>query len=296
MTKKIQNKMYILTGGLTPDETLEGFRFFTMAGLKQVPRGHCHRISDEALEVDLTGKNIEFDKYEHDPYWTCTSRLRLNDLKPTRVAFIDRKWQKLDIDPFNVDPYDYLKNQGYYNPLGYGGGWFSNGKYPTYKELAFEYFRPNGYAGINRVPEYDVRTDQYVGVWGDNRHNQIKIFNGVSSFDIQKWVGYIHVKDETVIIKFHDDEYRFHNEKDEDFIRWTRTCVESYNAEYLKYTKDSKHPDSNNREHLEMAMIREEAAQKKKPDLNEFLEGRIEQEIEHAQDTFRRELKPYLEK
>ena len=64
MKNKIQNKMYILTGGLTPDETLEGFRFFTMAGLNQVPRGHCHRISDEALEVDLTGKNIEFDKYE----------------------------------------------------------------------------------------------------------------------------------------------------------------------------------------------------------------------------------------
>ena len=67
MTKKIQNKMYILTGGLTPDETLEGFRFFTMAGLNQVPRGHCHRISAEALAVDLTGKNLQIDTYDYDP-------------------------------------------------------------------------------------------------------------------------------------------------------------------------------------------------------------------------------------
>lgn len=111
--------------------------------------------------------------------------------------------------------------------------------------------------------EYDVKTCQYVGVWGDSRHGQIKIFNGVSSFDIQKWVGNIRVEGETVIIKFHDDEFRFHSEKDEDFIRWTRTCVESYNAEYLRYPKDSKHPDSNNREHLEMAMICEKAAKRR---------------------------------
>ena len=44
MKNKIQNKMYILTGGLTPDETLEGFRCFTMAGLNQVPITHFYEF------------------------------------------------------------------------------------------------------------------------------------------------------------------------------------------------------------------------------------------------------------
>ena len=100
---------------------------------------------------------------------------------------------------------------------------------------------------------------------------------------------------ETVVIKMHDDEYRFHSETDEDFIRWTRMCVEGYNAEYLKYSKGNSSAEfSNNRERIGTQLIFAEVAGKKL-DIKDFLEARIDNEIKFAQELFHNELKPYLE-
>lgn len=299
MQQKVQDKMYTLPGGMSPDTMLCETQFYTKQGFARIPSGHISKLFDIALEVDLTGLGVEFSKYGHDAYWSCDSKICLDDnrVKLATVAYVDHKWITLDIDPF-TDAYHYLKNQGYDDKLGYGSGWFSKGKYPTYKELAFGYFLPSGYSGINRIPEFDVKTGEYMGVWGDARHDQIKIYNGQSKMGIKKFVGTIRVEGETVVIKLHDDEYRFHSDKDEDFIRWSRMCVESYNAEFLKYPRDedSRRPDSNNREHLTMSMRFEEALRGKPTDLKKFLDSRIEQEVGHAQRTFRHEMRPYLER
>ena len=292
MPNKIQNKMYVLSGGLSPDDNLSDFRYFTKQGLGRVPRGYIHRIFDEALEVDVTGLNIEFDRYECDSYWTCCDHERcLKDVKLARIAFIDGKWRTLDIDPF-ADAHDWLKQQGYHNKLGYGGGWFSKENCPSYKELVYEYFN---YKGRNHSPEWDVKTQKYAGVIADHRHDQFEIYNGSSYNYIEEIVGYIKVEGETVIIKMHDDEYKFHDENDEDFIRWTRMCVEGYNEEFLKHPDEaeSKNPNSNNRSNVKTAMKLQEQAEKN-AELKQWLDSRMDFEIELAQKNFSRRLAEYF--
>jgi len=289
MPYKIQNKMYVLTGGLSPDDKLSDFRYFTKYGLGRVPRGYIHRIFDIALEVDVTGLNIEFDRYEGDAYWTCCDHERcLKDVKLTRIAYIDGKWRKLDIDPY-ADAYDWLKEQGYYDKLGYGGGWFSKDNCPSYKELVYEYFN---YKGSNHSPEWDTKTKLYAGIIADHKHDQFKIYNGDSPNFIQKYVGSIRVEGETVIIRMHDDEYKFHRETDEDFIRWTKMCVEGYNEEFLMHVndEDSKRDESENREHAKDAAERavNEAEWK------QFLAERIDFEVRLSQHGFQNKLSEYF--
>ena len=294
MPYKIQNKMYVLSGGLSPDDNLSDFRYFTKQGLGRVPRGYIHRIFDEALEVDVTGLNIEFDRYECDSYWTCCDHERcLKDVKLARVAFIDGKWRTLDIDPYE-DADDWLEKQGYKRKLDYGAGWFSKDKCPTYKQLVFEYFN---YKGRNHSPEWDMKTQQYAGIIGDYRHDQFQIYNGSSPNYIQKYVGTIRVEDETVVIKMHDDEYRFHDENDEGFIQWTRMCVEGYNDEFIKHPSDesSKNVGSENRTNVNIAKQLEEQAEKN-AELKKWLDDRINFEIGLAQKNFSRRLAEYFAK
>ena len=109
MPYKIQNKMYILSGGVSGEDILDDYRFMTKQGLSKIPWSYTHRLFDTALEVDMTGKNIEFDKFESDSYWTTSDTTKLKDLKVTPVAYIDGKWKKLDIDPYKDDAHEYLE-------------------------------------------------------------------------------------------------------------------------------------------------------------------------------------------
>ena len=95
MPCKIQNKMYILSGGVTSEDTLNEYRFITKQGFAKVPWTYTHRLFDTALEIDMTGKNIEFDKYKTDSYWTTWDETKLKNLKVTAVAYIDPKSAKI---------------------------------------------------------------------------------------------------------------------------------------------------------------------------------------------------------
>ena len=298
MKTQIQNKMYIVSGGLEPDDALSCFRFFTKQGLSRVPERHMQKINDIALEVDLSGLGIEFTKCDCDPYWTCGSDLRLKDVKVARVAYIDRKWRTVPTDDPLDDCYRYVAGLGYNDRLGYGAGWFSKDCVPTYRELVYTYFSPMTYCGRNRYPEYDPITDKYAGIIGDYRHDRILIYNGTSHFNIEKIVGTIRVEDETVVINMHDQTYRFHSHTDEDFIRWVTLCVNGYHAEYLKYPQDnSSHRfSSDNRLAIKTDKMCAEAISKGPIDMQKFLDDRVAAQVRHAQYTFRLRMRPYLGK
>lgn len=292
MPTKIQNKMYILSGGLVPDDQLCDFRFQTMQGLNKVPRGYIHRIFDEALEVDLTGRNVEFDKLDTDSYWTCCSELCLKDVKIRRIAFIDRKWRTVDIDPFD-DVDEFLRANGFDRKLDYGGGWFSKNVNPTYKELVFDYFASHG---RNNVPEYDLKTKMYAGIRADHRHDELKIYNGHSSNWIETYVGSIRVEDDTVVIKMHDDVYKFKKETDEDFIRWTKMCNDGFNQIILDREKEENTIPANvsviSRCNEAKAVAKHTAEDE---EFEKFLESRTDFEIELAQKSFHRNVTAYFE-
>lgn len=298
MKTQIQNKMYIVSGGLEPDDVLSCFRFFTKQGLSRVPAMHMQKINDIALEVDLTGLNIEFTKCDCDPYWTCDSNLKLTDVKIARVAYIDRKWRTVPTDDPIDDGYRFVEGLGYRDCLGYGAGWFSKDCIPTYRELVYKYFSPMTYSGRNRYPEYDPTTDKYAGIIGDYRHDRILIYNGTSHFNIEKIVGTIRVEDETVVINMHDQTYRFHSHTDEDFIRWVTMCVKGYHAEYQKYPQDncSNRFSSDNRLAIKTDKMFAEELSKGPFDMQKFLDERVETQVRHAQYTFRLCMRPYLGK
>ena len=294
MLKKIQKKMYILCGSTNPCDHLDGFRYFTMQGLNTVPHGHIRRIHDEALEVDLTGMEVEFEKCDYDPYWTCNDTRHLKDAKVARVAFIDGKWKKLDADDPYENPSSWLEGEGYRRKLGYGSGWFSKDNCPSYKDLVFKYF---DYKGRNHSPEWDIKTQKYAGIFGDHRHDEFKIYNGNNFICKEEIVGSIRVEGEMVVIKMHDDVYLFHDEKDDDFARWTRMCVEGYNDEFAKHPNDddSMRYDSSNRMAVKMAKHLQEQPDKDAA-LEKILADRINFEIEIARKNFARYLAEYVAK
>ena len=90
----------------------------------------------------------------------------------------------------------------------------------------------------------------------------------------------------------HDEEYKFHRETDEGFIRWTKMCVEGYNEEFIMHIndEDSKRDESENREHAKDAA--EKAAEE--ADLKQWLDARIDFEVRLAQHNFQNKLSEYF--
>ena len=278
MTYKKQKKMYVLSGGMSPEDSLDKFRYMTKGGMGRIPRGYINRIFDEALEVDVSGiKKVEFDRCDGDDYWSCCDHVhKLKDARLARVAFIDGRWRKLDIDPY-ADAHEYLESNGYRQKLGCDGGWFSPGKVPTFKQLAFDYFATSG---RNNVPEFDLKEDRYAGVYPDARHDEIKIYNGVRPNCMQVLIGQIRVEDDTIVIHMHDDVYRFSKETDEDFIRWSTMCIRSFIARSVKKWCDAG-PDG--------------MARDSKDKFREALNGNFDLELEIALGSFRRQFAEYYE-
>jgi hypothetical protein len=100
---RIFNKMYIVSGAVKSTDILDYYRFQTKKMLDDIPYGYTHQLFDEAIEVDSTGKHIEYDKFHCDNYWTTSDETQLKDLNCHRVAKINGVWMTLDIDPFEDD-------------------------------------------------------------------------------------------------------------------------------------------------------------------------------------------------
>ena len=60
MKTQIQNKMYIVSGGLEPDDVLGGFRFFTKQGLSRVPERHMQKFFDARVETQVRHAQYTF--------------------------------------------------------------------------------------------------------------------------------------------------------------------------------------------------------------------------------------------
>lgn len=279
MPYKIQNKMYILSGGVKGDDTLDEYRFMTKQGLARIPWSYTHRLFDTALEIDMTDKNIEFDKYETDSYWTTSDNTKLKDLKVTAVAYIDGKWKNLDIDPYEDNADDYLEEQGYSQKIGYGGGWFSKDKKASYKDIVFSFFKDKD---RNIGLEYDIKEDKYAGMVADMKHDEITIWNS----DVDHWwknkIGSLKVEDDTTVIRLYDEVYRFKTEQDEDFTKWSMKCLEAYTYRFIKHCKeeDKKKGESKDDKHYE--------------ELKAWVESHNDFEVNMAKEHFARRLKDCL--
>lgn len=273
MPCKIQNKMYIVSGAVKGDDLLRYYRFQTMQGLGKVHWSYTHRLFDIALEVNMTGKNIEFDKYDSDSYWTCSEEIKLSDLDVKRVAFIDGKWRALDIDPYEDDADDYLREQGYERKIGYGGGWFSKDKEPPFDIVIYQ-----GFKDCERLQlKYDAKTDQYAGMIPNMRKKQITIHASDQNHWWKSEIGNLKVEGDEVVIHLHDDVYRFRKETDPDFIKWAKLCNKSYNQLYLKEEREDKKNKDKPESYYE--------------ELSRWLDSLTEKELENSQYCFARCLK-----
>ena len=76
---RVFNKMYIVSGGVEATDKLSGYRFQTKTLLNTIPIGYTHTLFDEAIEVDTTGKHIEYDTFHGDNYWTTWDKTQLKD-------------------------------------------------------------------------------------------------------------------------------------------------------------------------------------------------------------------------
>ena len=279
MPYKIQNKMYILSGGVSGEDILDDYRFMTKQGLSKIPWTYTHRLFDTALEVDMTGKNIEFDKFESDSYWTTSDTTKLKDLKVTVVAYIDGKWKTLDIDPYEDDAHEYLEKQGYSQKIGYGGGWFSKDKKASYKDVVFSFFKDRD---RNIGLEYDIKEDKYAGMVADMKRDEITIWNSDTDHWWKNRIGSLKVEDDTTVIHLYDEVYRFKTEQDEDFTKWSLKCLEAYTYRFVKHCKeeDKKKGECKDDKHYE--------------DLKTWVESHNDFEVNMAKEYFARRLKDCL--
>lgn len=279
MPCKIQNKMYILSGGVTSEDTLNEYRFITKQGFAKVPWTYTHRLFDTALEIDMTGKNIEFDKYKTDSYWTTWDETKLKNLKVTAVAYIDGKWKTLDVNPYKTDLYDYLKKQGYEQKLGFGGGWFSKNNKPPYKAVVFEFFKNRD---RNIGLEYDLKEMKYTAMLADMKKDQITIWNSEEDNCWEKEIGSIRVEDGMTVIRVYDEVYRFKTEQDEDFTKWSMKCLEAYTYRFIMHCKEE---DKKNGEYKDDEYYKE---------LKAWVESHNDFEVNMAKEYFARRLKDCL--
>ena len=272
---RIFNKMYIVSGGVKPTDILDYYRFQTKKMLDDIPYGYTHQLFDEAIEVDSTGKHIEYDKFHYDNYWTTSDETQLKDLNCHRIAKINGVWMTLDIDPFEDDVTDYLEGNGYYQKLGeYGSGWFDKNHRPEFKQAIFTKIHQS------LKLEWDFKRNRFAGIIPDMKKDELTIYTGKSSCNYDSEIGHIKVDGKKVIIELDDKIYQFENEKDQDFIDFVKLCNESQDA--VLYGKNSDELTDNDMNWLDRKTVREVKAKL----YNKPIEQIIEDEIKHVQERF----------
>lgn len=279
---RIFNKMYIVSGAVKPTDILDYYRFQTKKMLDDIPYGYTHQLFDEAIEVDSTGKHIEYDKFHCDNYWTTSDETQLKDLNCHRVAKINGVWMILDIDPFEDDVTDYLKGNGYYQKLGeYGSGWFDKNHRPEFKQAIFTRI----YQSLKL--EWDFKRNRFAGIIPDMKKDELTIYAGDRPCNYKKQIGNIKVDGKKVIVKVNDDIYEFEKETDQGFIDFVKLCNESRDA--VLYGKNSDELTDNDMNWLDRKTVREVKAKL----YNKPIEQIIEDEIKHVQERFGRLFNAY---
>lgn len=221
---RIFNKMYIVSGAVKPTDILDYYRFQTKKMLDDIPYGYTHQLFDEAIEVDSTGKHIEYDKFHCDNYWTTSDETQLKDLNCHRVAKINGVWMTLDIDPFEDDVADYLEGNGYYHKLGeYGSGWFDKNHRPEFKQAIFTRIHQS------LKLEWDFKHNCYAGIVPDMKNDELTIYAGDRPCNYKKQIGNIKVDGKKVIVKVNDDIYEFEKETDQGFVDFVKLCLDTKN-------------------------------------------------------------------
>ena len=233
---RVFNKMYIVSGGVTREDLLSDYRFQTKKMLDQVPaHGYVTSLFDCAIEVDTTGMHIDYDTCYGDHYWTTWEKIKLKKLKCRQVAKINEKWEYVDIDPFSDKCDEYLQNKGYERKLdNYGTGWYDKDHRPDFKTAIFSRI----YTSLKL--EWDFIGNRYAGIWPNMKKDELAIYSGESRGCFDKQIGSITVSGKTVIIKLHDQEYRFSKETDSDFINFVKLCIDSTYVE-----REKRYPDAN---------------------------------------------------
>ena len=238
---RVFNKMYIVSGGVTGNDRLSAFRFQTKASLDKVPDfGFVTPLFDIAIEVDTTGKHIEYDTCPGDGYWFTDCESRLKDLNCHTVARINDKWQQLDIPPFADSVDDCLRKAGYERKLGdYGSGWYDKSHRPDFKTAVLEEIH------LVLKLEWDTKRNRYAGIRPHMKEDELAIYSGDSVGCYDKKIGRIIVESGTVVVELDDKKYRFNKETDQDFTTFVNFCLDSNIAGNLaRRPKSNRTPEA----------------------------------------------------
>lgn len=275
---RIFNKMYIVSGGVKPTDTLDCYRFQSMKMLNTIPKwGYITPLFDYALEIDSTGKKVEYGKESYDDYWTTSDSRQLKEFTCHYVAKINDVWVPLDIDPFKEDAYKWLEKHGYDEKIGeYGSGWYDKDHKPEFKKAIFNRI----YRSLKL--EWDFKRNRHAGIVPNAEKDELTIYTGKSSCNYDSEIGHIKVDGKKVIIELDDKIYQFENEKDQDFIDFVKLCNESRDA--VLYGKNSDELTDNDMNWLDRKTVREVKAKL----YNKPIEQIIEDEIKHVQERFGR--------
>jgi len=220
---RVFNKMYIVSGGVSPEDRLSSYRFQTRGLLDKVPDWQwTHRLNDDAIEVDTKGKRVKYDTCRGDNYWNTWDNTKLKDLKCRRVACINDRWTAIDIDPFTDDTDDYLEKKGYRRKLGeHGSGWYDGEHMPKFETAVFTYI----YRNMQLV--WDDRRNRHAGIVPHMKDRELRIYSGKSRGSYDKQIGNILVDGTAVVAHLDDRTYRFCRVADRDFTDFARLCVDS---------------------------------------------------------------------
>lgn len=221
---RVFNKMYIVSGGVEATDTLSGYRFQTKTLLNTIPVGYTHTLFDEAIEVDTTGKHIEYDTFHGDNYWTTWDKTQLKDLNCHRVARINEVWTTLDIDPFKDDVEEYLEGKGYRQKLeDYGSGWYDKDHRPPFKQAIFTRIHQS------LKLEWDFKRNRFAGIIPNMKKDELTIYTGSRPHSYDDKIGNIKVDGKTVIVTYNDDVFKFEKETDQGFIDFLNLCLKANN-------------------------------------------------------------------
>lgn len=221
---RVFNKMYIVSGGVEATDKLSSYRFQSKTLLNTIPIGYTHTLFDKAIEVDTTGKHIEYDTFHGDNYWTTCDDTQLKDLNCHRVAKINDVWVTLDIDPFEDNVVDYLEGKGYYQKLGeWGSGWYDKDHRPPFKQAIFTRIHQS------LKLEWDFKRNRFAGIVPNMKKDELTIYTGERPHSFDDKIGNIKVDGKTVIVKYNDDVFTFEKETDQGFIDFLNLCLKANN-------------------------------------------------------------------
>lgn len=278
---RIFNKMYIVSGGVKATDNLSDYRFQTRKMLDVIPWSYTHALFDEAIEVDSSGKHIEYDKFHCDNYWTSCVDIELKDLTCRRVAKINGVWMTLDIDPFEDDVYDYLKDAGFEQKLGFGGGWFDKEHNPEFKQAIFTEIH-------QRLKlEWDFKRNRFAAIVPNMKKDELTIHTGDKPHWYNGEIGRIKLDGKTVVVEYNDDVYKFEKETDQGFIDFVNLCIKANNQVVFNHAEEKyAKPEWADKQIMKEAYMKE---------LNKTLEDMNKHELKWKQESFKELFDAYNE-